>query len=1067
MGVDNIKSSMLAIVVGRFDGDKGYRTIHFTDGAKEYRVIDSGEDDLKGTLEWKPGYIRNIALENGEIKWINGSKDRYGIVGKTQAIVIIYRVKNTLGDTVGFVVSDSNGIIKSFNVEQMLKYGKQFGLANGKIVSGVVSSICGEYDEIVVGDGDKKIGSKQTTEGLIYTIRANKTVYIEGFEDKQNTGVDLVIPSEAIVSGTKYKVTGISRDAFANSNITSISGGENLEDIGAEAFIRCNKLVNADLSKTKAKFIPAGLFRECTKLRNVSLNKEIQRIHEYAFYYCKELLSIETFDSCDTIAQKAFAECKSLSSVKTKAKVLGDFAFGKCEKLKDFDFSSLDIIGSQAFRGTGLVDIEIKGNVTRIGGRAFADCIHLKTVKIEDGPVEIGERCFYQAYSKNRDAREFIEKVYVPKSVVEIGDDAFHSVLEVIGYTGTVAESHCLGFGVKFTRIDSIDYDNSTKVRVKSQFIGANPIKMLKLEQEKEYKDYCNPKLDYDSKWEKRLNLEMPPTMLEMLSITKGDEREPHCKFVGAVNYILNTTEFTQLPLNAVLLKLNPAMYVDKTEIYNDGWNRVSIYKYSMKDSLDSGRFILISTGKNLNWLAIMNERVDISSSDKLNTDGYIGVDKHIHTGDIVGFRGGVINGKPAIYEDEDTCKRYNVGKTLFERMIENSINIGLNSKNYIMYIPAEEIAVELHEREEGDGKSVIGVYNFDDMVRYVKGKKLTTFKDNKFFEKANSIGIDEAQRLSKNINTIDKIAKLDIKDLSDKWVNICGTIDNVDVNKLTMDMFNRLADSYWMVEKDSKWLEDVGSKSLNKTAEYSISGKRITEYKSNQIVKFYNPYMSGMKGAYVFVINDGGNTRVYTSVHDMKSLVTKLFNLTYGYNTEDKNELMDKADSFKIFNSKEFYRFFSINTSKNGETLRKYVYGQSLEFVYFDISMHKRTGNMWLTASIYIRKPAEQGMGVERAIIPILPIGNVDRALIVAGNIKADSNKRDEAIGQLMLITYNLMKTNGITLYRIKMNFTREMELVMERLIQVRELIIDGETDIDKYRGKLSDRIIYMIGAK
>ena len=134
---------------------------------------------------------------------------------------------------------------------------------------------------------------------------------------------------------------------------------------------------------------------------------------------------------------------------------------------------------------------------------------------------------------------------------------------------------------------------------------------------------------------------------------------------------------------------------------------------------------------------------------------------------------------------------------------------------------------------------------------------------------------------------------------------------------------------------------------------------------------------------------------------------------------------------------------------------------------MYFDISMHKRTGNMWLTASIYIRKPAEQGMGVERDIIPILPIGNVDRALIVAGNIKADSNKRDEAIGQLMLITYNLMKTNGITLYRIKMNFTREMELVMERLIQVRELILAGETDIDKYRGKLSDRIIYMIGAK
>lgn len=135
-----------------------------------------------------------------------------------------------------------------------------------------------------------------------------------------------------------------------------------------------------------------------SEIKKVVVEDGVTKIHEDAFSYYEELVSVELADSVEEIEECAFNSCENLETVKfsKNLKTIGLHAFQYCYKLKS---------------------IELYDKVTTIKDRAFSDCHELKSVAVPDEVTEISGGLF--ANCKN------LEKVTLPSKLKKIGSDAF------------------------------------------------------------------------------------------------------------------------------------------------------------------------------------------------------------------------------------------------------------------------------------------------------------------------------------------------------------------------------------------------------------------------------------------------------------------------------------------------------------------------------------------------------------------------------------------------------------------------------------------------------------------
>ena len=117
--------------------------------------------------------------------------------------------------------------------------------------------------------------------GTTYKVTAGNTVEYTQPKDQSLTSV--VIPETVLLNGVSYKVTSISKSAFAG----------------------------------------------CTKLKKVSIGKNITVIGDKAFYNCKALTKIVIPASVVKIGKQAFAKCKKLKQITIKTSKLTDQSVGK------------------------------------------------------------------------------------------------------------------------------------------------------------------------------------------------------------------------------------------------------------------------------------------------------------------------------------------------------------------------------------------------------------------------------------------------------------------------------------------------------------------------------------------------------------------------------------------------------------------------------------------------------------------------------------------------------------------------------------------------------------------
>lgn len=914
----------------------------------------------------------------------------------------------------------------------------------------------------------------------------NGQLYIKSLRKEfRSRDIDLVIPDTLEYNGKSMPVMGISSKAFSFTNILSVKTGRNIRDIGQEAFLDCYKLKVIDLSASQHQHIAMRTCKNCKSLREAYVGNYVQRIHESAFENCPSLQEITLPDTTDTIARIAFENCTGLKSVNSKVTTINDSAFRGCSKLQEFNFSNVVNIGTQAFRYTAFEKLVLPGNITVVGKKAFSDCFELKEVELQEGIEVLGEYCFAKpkksGVPRNFEGRVYrvIDNILTCKSIKEIGADAFRNAALVKVYTGSVSESQCIGFNIPHMRLDDSNNDNSTRVRIKSEVVDSNPIEVLFAFLTDNEEGASNPPIELNTS--KLVDIPFNKTNFDFFGIEQTTQQiQPHAKFIGLVNYLEDVADLFTDPLANGVLRLQKTYNVHSEIVFNDGCNRVYKVTYSLMDTLEEGGFIMVIMDNHLRYITELTIATDVHVSEYLATDENIPIKKFIHAGDKIG-KTSTISGKNGILVKEDGP--INVGDMFFERLSNHCIEIVPQRKDSIWYIPVSGLALKLHDKREwekdtysANGKriarnsedclNVIQVLTYEELLAETKKFKKHSMDSNKFFKNLNKMTNKEVEDRIKFLDSVEEEKEAQLFRVSKQFIaklQASGIdLDKATPNDLTMNLFDELSMSYWMITKDEKWLSYTGTKSLNKTNEYIIDKCKLTEYKSNQVVKFSNPYMNGQKGAYVFTLESSGRTRgVYASRHSMQDIVKKLVKLTQMKLSTVPIDLMTNAYSIDICEHDLFYNFYDVLYSKDGWRFKDYCYGYERSIwnisADFHIAMYKPTGIFYLTMESYVSTNSEQG----RRTMPILPIGNMDRALMIATTTNS-KNKDSKLLEELIVLSASVLASaQGKSISSFK--FKRDIDI--NAYSKARELVIQGVRDISQYKSLINDRVVYMLG--
>ena len=170
--------------------------------------------------------------------------------------------------------------------------------------------------------------------------------------------------------------------------------------------------------------IQANAFKDCVKLKQITLPTGLLAIGDQAFYNCSALATANLPAQLQRIGKQAFART-ALSEVTLPASLteMDKEVFVWCTKLNTVDFkAALTSVPNRTFQNcVSLPAITLPEQVTAIGDGAFEGCSSLKDVTLPEHLTTIGEGAF-------KDCSAIIH-ITLPATVETIGDKAFVNVL--------------------------------------------------------------------------------------------------------------------------------------------------------------------------------------------------------------------------------------------------------------------------------------------------------------------------------------------------------------------------------------------------------------------------------------------------------------------------------------------------------------------------------------------------------------------------------------------------------------------------------------------------------------
>jgi|GEM_PF-2415374 hypothetical protein len=249
----------------------------YDDGALHFGLMENDKMQIvavvKGEFRWKdPEAV--LPVGENEAEWVfaeNGSTNLKTLSGKLK-VTVTEKSSDEPSDPEGGMDTQSDpGDGTDKNTEQ--------GESGGNMMPSVQDQTTGE-ETPVQKEMQTQEEEKQLPIGYVYTDPAKKALYRITDEgevsyactDKNSKTVS--IPSVITINGEEYEVTSVAANAFKNcKKLKKVTLGKNIAQIGSNAFLKCTALKKLTIGDGVEK-IGKNAFSGCKSLKTINIRTE-------------------------------------------------------------------------------------------------------------------------------------------------------------------------------------------------------------------------------------------------------------------------------------------------------------------------------------------------------------------------------------------------------------------------------------------------------------------------------------------------------------------------------------------------------------------------------------------------------------------------------------------------------------------------------------------------------------------------------------------------------------------------------------------------------------------------
>ena len=298
---------------------------------------------------------------------------------------------------------------------------------------------------------------------LSYIPTSTHSAYVTGNSLPENG--KLTVPKTVEHEGYSLDVTAIT-DHTLPELASEITIDAQVETIGFQKFYNSERGIISNLTRIvlpqTLKRIETNTFIYTDKLKSIELPTGLERIGDYAFYYCSNLalLTIDEASQLSSIGQYAFSRCSSLTSITIPDGVtkIGNYAFSGCSKLTEINYNAVEITDISGytyyhrvvFQTAGadeVLTVNIGENVLSIPNYMFSEYTPGTYIGAETDHVVINSQEIYNQLTSQSSCGGLIQGVpfkvaiiRVLKSIVDSFDPDFtkNTYLNGADFTRTV-----------------------------------------------------------------------------------------------------------------------------------------------------------------------------------------------------------------------------------------------------------------------------------------------------------------------------------------------------------------------------------------------------------------------------------------------------------------------------------------------------------------------------------------------------------------------------------------------------------------------------------------------------
>ena len=214
-----------------------------------------------------------------------------------------------------------------------------------------------------------------------------------------------------------------------HKSITSITIGNGVTSIGADAFDGCTGLTNVTIPNSVTS-IGNSAFSGCSSLTSIEIPNSVISIGAYAFSFCKNLTEFIVPNANCNVDENGvvLVGCTNLISIKGPAGLfhINDESLnvygGISRRLQTVEITGEEmtenafLVLNAAYKYLQSIDMSAATN-TKIADEAFKGCYNLETLKLPAGLKEISYMAVAECIK--------LKSIDIPASVEEINDRAF------------------------------------------------------------------------------------------------------------------------------------------------------------------------------------------------------------------------------------------------------------------------------------------------------------------------------------------------------------------------------------------------------------------------------------------------------------------------------------------------------------------------------------------------------------------------------------------------------------------------------------------------------------------